>query len=110
MNKNYYQFKYTHKKLPGWLAVLLGAAAVAAFFILALPVFLAAVVVFGAVGAYLAYKVKKTIDQVEKVHFEHFNKTGFKVDDEEFIIDITPDEHGADFDEQPPGCRRLPRI
>ncbi len=109
MYNRYYQYRYTQKRLPGWLVVILGSLALAAFFLFALPIFLAALVVFGAIGAYFAYKIKKTIDQVEKAHFEHMNKTGLHVDEEEFVIDISPDDTDSDCSDADCSCRRLLR-
>jgi len=109
MNSKYYQYRYTQKRLPGWLMVIIGSLGLAAFFLLALPIFLAAMVVFGAIGAYFAYKIKKTIDQVEKAHFEHFNKTDLYTDEDEFIIDINPDDIESDCRDTTCSCKRLPR-
>ena len=97
MNKMYYYYYSRNNRFSTWLTILLSIAAIAAFLILALPIFLAALVVFGAIGSYIAYKIKKTVEEVEKKHFQHLNQDAFMADDDdEIIIDIVPDEEDSD--------------
>ncbi len=73
------------------LAVLGFIILAVAFFFLTLPIFLAAVAVFGAVAAWLAWRMKKTIDKVEKelLRQQQEGDAAFFCDDPD-IIDVTP--------------------
>jgi len=59
-------------------------------FFLALPLFLAALVVFGAVAAYLAWRVRKALRQLERESLRRRGQGGgpgvFP-----YIIDVTPE-------------------
>ncbi|HID97995.1 MAG TPA: hypothetical protein EYP57_07400 [Thermodesulfobacteriaceae bacterium] len=64
--------------------------AIGAFFV-ALPVFLGALVVFGCMAAYLAWRVNKTMDRMNQEYRRQFDRVpppdpGF------FVIDVVPED------------------
>lgn len=72
----------------------MGLLALAAFF-LALPLFLGALVVFGAVASYMMWRVRKAVRTMEK-DFAARRDAGAMSDVQSLTIDITPDRDGRD--------------
>jgi hypothetical protein len=69
----------------------LGLLVLAAFF-LTLPIFLGALVVFGAAAVYLMWRVRKAVRTIEKDCAVH--RAGRMSDAHSLTIDVTPDRSG----------------
>lgn len=65
--------------------------ALAAFF-LALPIFLAALLVFAVVGGYLTWRVHRVMHRVEKNHVR-YRDVGPDPNASSLIIDVTPGQN-----------------
>lgn len=74
----------------------LGLLAIAAFF-LALPLFLAALMVFAAVSGYMAWRVRKIMRRMEK-DLGMYGDANRDLDASSQIIDVTPDHAGRKKD------------
>ena len=72
-----------------FLAILL--MLVLAFFV-ALPLFLAALVVFGAVGAYLSWKANHLMKKMAREMDKKEESIYISIDKDTQVIDITPDK------------------
>ncbi len=85
------QFYYYSNLTPfGALGFALLALGV---FFLTLPILIAALVIFGSVGAYLAWKINKTIKKAEEEMLKHQNEIYREgcSHSSHMIIDITPE-------------------
>ncbi len=94
MHQNHYRVYYRQFSPFAALGmIILGVA----FFFLTLPIFLAALAIFAGFAAWLGWRIKKTIDQMEKEIIRQGQ--GFeqmlRQDDIE-VIDVTP-ESDNDF-------------
>ncbi len=90
MHQNHYRVYYRQfSPLAALGMIILGVA----FFFLTLPIFLAALAIFAGFAAWLGWRIKKTIDQMEKEIIRQ-NQQGsehmFRHDDIE-VIDVTPE-------------------
>ncbi len=74
--------------------ILLGLA----FFFLTLPIFLAALAVFSAAAAYFAWRIKRTMKEMERELMRRQQQDASCVNDYSGVIDITPEpeEKGED--------------
>ncbi len=82
------QFYYYGNMTP-FAALGLGLLALGAFF-LTLPILIGAFVVFGAVGAYVAWRLTRAIKRAEEEMLKHQQEMGRQGQQGDFIIDITP--------------------
>ncbi len=82
------QFYYYGNMTP-FAALGLAILALGAFF-LTLPFLIGAFVVFGAVGAYVAWKLTRAIKRAEEEMLKHQQEKGWQGQHGDFIIDITP--------------------
>ena len=89
MNRRVIYFKYG--EISPWSTLGLLILGLLGFFV-ALPIFLGAVVVFGAVAGYLAWRVRKALREFEK-ECGRVETTDFLREDE-MVIDITPLDKG----------------
>ena len=94
MHQNHYRVYYRQFSPFAALGmIILGVA----FFFLTLPIFLAALAIFAGFAAWLGWRIKKTIDQMEKEIIRQGQgfEQMFRQDDIE-VIDVTP-ESDNDF-------------
>ncbi len=83
------QYEVYYKPLSP-LAIIGLVALGVAFFFLTLPIFLAAVAVFSAVAAYFAWRIKRTMREMEKEIMRQQQDASCRHDDSG-VIDITPE-------------------
>ncbi len=89
MHQNHYRVYYRQFSPFAALGmIILGVA----FFFLTLPIFLAALAIFAGFAAWLGWRIKKTIDQMEKeiIRQSQRSEQMFRHDNIE-IIDVTPE-------------------
>ncbi len=80
---------YYYSNMTPFAALGLGLLALGAFF-LTLPILIGAFVVFGAVGAYVAWRLTRAIKRAEEEMLKHQQEMGRQDLHDDFIIDITP--------------------
>ncbi len=82
---------YYYSNMSPFAALGLALLALGAFF-LTLPILIAAFVIFGAIGSYMAWRLTKAIKKAEEEMIKHqqqMDNPGFQ---EGIIIDITPEK------------------
>ncbi len=80
---------YYYSNMTPFAALGFGLLALGAFF-LTLPILIGAFVVFGTVGAYVAWRLTRAIKKAEEEMLKHQQEMGRQGQHDDFIIDITP--------------------
>ena len=84
---------YYYSNMTPFAALGLALLALGAFF-LTLPILIAAFVVFGAIGSYVAWRITRALKRAEEEMIRRQQQMGTSVFDDnthELIIDITPE-------------------
>lgn len=83
--------QYIYYKNISPFAIIGSILLVLAFFFLALPIFLAALAVFSGIAAYMAWRIKRALREIEKECGERGGEMcDTHMDNDPRIIDITP--------------------
>ncbi len=88
MRRTYYYYSCGGPMTP--LAILGGLILLAAAFFVALPLFLAALVAFGAAAAYLSWRINRAIKRAEQELLREQRSQGPHLHTTEYVIDIDP--------------------
>ncbi len=80
----YYYSNMSPFAVLGLALLVLGA------FFLTLPIFIAAFVIFGAIGSYMAWRLTRAIKKAEEEMLKRQQQTMASEFQEDIIIDITP--------------------